>query len=72
MLILLVLDPNGAVSHRVLDKNTKEEISSALKPLLSPDPVLCTDGNLCYQSIVQELDFNIAHKRLIGLDKKYY
>jgi transposase-like protein len=68
--ILLALDRNGAVSHHVLHQNTKEEISLALKPLLSPDSVLCTDGNLSYQSIVQELDFNIDHKRLIDLDNQ--
>ena len=68
--ILLALDRNGAVSHHVLKRNTKEELSLALTPLLSPDSVLCTDGNLSYQSIVKELDFNIDHKRLIGLDNQ--
>jgi len=32
--------------------------------------VLCTDGNLSYQSIVKELNFNIDHKRLISLDNQ--
>ncbi|MGB5446398.1 MAG: IS1595 family transposase [Psychromonas sp.] len=68
--ILLALDRNGAVSHYVLNQDTKEELSLALKPLLTPDSVLCTDGNLSYKSIVQELDFSIDHKRLIGLDKQ--
>ncbi len=68
--ILLALDRNGSVSHHVLEHDTKEEISLVLKPLLSPDSVLCTDGNLSYKSIVQELDFNIEHKRLIALDNQ--
>ena len=68
--ILLVLDRNGSVSHQVLKRDTKEELSLALTPLLSPDSVLCTDGNLSYQSIVKELKFNIDHKRLISLDNQ--
>ena len=68
--IFLALDRNGAVSHHVLNQDTKEELSLALKPLLTPDSVLCTDGNLSYKSIVKELDFSIDHKRLIGLDKQ--
>lgn len=68
--ILLALDRNGSINHHVLEHDTKEEISLALKPLLSPDSILCTDGNLSYQSIVQELDFNIEHKRLIALDNQ--
>ena len=68
--ILLALDRNGSVSHHVLHQDTKEELGLALKPFLSPDSVLCTDGNLSYQSIVKELDFNVDHKRLIGLDNQ--
>jgi transposase-like protein len=68
--ILLALDRNGAISHYVLNQDTKEELSLALKPILTPDSVLCTDGNLSYKSIVNELYFNIDHKRLIGLDKQ--
>lgn len=68
--ILLALDRNGAISHQVLKRDTKEELSLALTPLLSPDSVLCTDGNLSYQSIVKELSFNIDHKRLISLDNQ--
>lgn len=68
--ILLALDRTGAITHQVLNQDTKEELSLALKPLLTPDSVLCTDGNLSYKSIVTELDFDIDHKRLIGLDKQ--
>jgi len=48
--ILLALDRNGTINHQVLKRYTKEELSLALTPLLSPDSVLCTDGNLSYQS----------------------
>ena len=68
--ILLALDRSGSVNHHVLERDTKEEISFALKPLLTADSVLCTDGNLSYKSIVKELDFNIDHKRLIALDNQ--
>jgi transposase-like protein len=64
----LALDRSGSVSHHVLERNTKEELSAALKPLLSPDSVLCTDGNLSYKTIVKELKINIDHKRLVALD----
>ena len=68
--ILLALDCNGAVIHHALHQNTKEEISLTLKPLLSPDSLLCTDGNLSYRNIAPELDFNIDHKRFIDLDNQ--
>ena len=68
--ILLALDRVGSISHHVLGRNTKDELGAALKPLLSPDFVLCTDGNLSYKTIVKELNINIDHKRLVGLEKK--
>jgi transposase-like protein len=66
--IFIALDRSGAVSHKVLDRNTKENIQAQLKLLLSSGSVLCTDGNLSYKSIAKELD--IDHKRLIGLDNQ--
>ena len=68
--ILIVLDRTGAMSHHVLMRNTKESLGAALKPLLSPDSILCTDGNVSYQTIIKELNINIEHKRLIGLENK--
>lgn len=66
--IIIALDRSGVVSHKVLERNTKENIQAQLKPLLSSGSVLCTDGNLSYKDIAEELD--IDHKRLIGLDNQ--
>jgi len=64
--IFIALDRTGAISHRVLERNTKENLQAQLKPLLSSGSVLCTDGNLSYKGIAKELD--IDHKRLIGIE----
>tara|TARA_R110001592_G_scaffold269205_1_gene535548 strand:- start:937 stop:1860 length:924 start_codon:yes stop_codon:yes gene_type:complete len=66
--IFIALDRSGVVSHKVLARNTKENIQAQLKPLLSSGSVLCTDGNLSYKGIAEELD--VDHKRLIGLDNQ--
>ncbi|MFU2509834.1 IS1595 family transposase [Pseudoalteromonas sp. ASV78] len=66
--IFIALDRSGVISHKVLERNTKENIQAQLKPLLSSGSVLCTDGNLSYKGIAKELD--IDHKRLIGLDNQ--
>jgi len=66
--ILIALDRNGEVSHEVLERNTRENIQSALTPMLTPGSVLCTDGNQSYRGIAKDLD--IDHKRLIGLDNQ--
>jgi transposase-like protein len=66
--IFIALDRSGAVSHKVLERNTKDNIQAQLKPLLSSGSVLCTDGNLSYKGIAKDLD--IDHKRLIGLDNQ--
>lgn len=66
--IFIALDRSGAVSHKVLERNTKENIKAQLKPLLSSGSVLCTDGNLSYKGITKELD--VDHKRLIGVDNQ--
>jgi transposase-like protein len=68
--ILLALDRNGAVTHCVLNRNTKEELERSLAPLLTPESVLCTDGNLSYQTIVKKLPFELDHKRLIAIDNQ--
>lgn len=66
--VLLALDRNGSVTHRVLEQDTKEQLQQALSPVLTSQSVLCTDGNLSYQSIVKELPFELDHKRLVALD----
>lgn len=67
--ILLALDRTGAITHQVLERNTKKNIKAALTPLLSAGSVLCTDGNQSYKGIAKDL--KVDHKRLIGLDNQY-
>jgi transposase-like protein len=66
--IFIALERSGTVSHKVLERDTKESIQAALTPLLTSGSVLCTDGNLSYKGIVKNLE--IDHKRLIGLDNQ--
>ncbi len=68
--ILIALDRQGAITHTVMNKNTKQEITNALAPVLSPDSILCTDGNLSYIEVVKSLTFTIEHKRLIAEPNK--
>jgi hypothetical protein len=58
--IFIALDRSGVLSHKVLERSNKENIQAQLKPLLSPGSVLCTDGNISYGGIAEELD--IDHK----------
>ncbi|MEC7632348.1 MAG: IS1595 family transposase [Pseudoalteromonas sp.] len=67
---MLALDRNGAVTHCVLQRNTREELEKSLAPVLTPESVLCTDGNLSYQTIVKNLPFELDHKRLIAIDNQ--
>jgi len=67
--VFIALDRSGVVSHKVLERNTKENIQAALAPLLSSGSVLCTDGNQSYIGIAKDRD--IDHKRLIGLDNQH-
>ena len=66
--IFIALDRSGSVSHKMLERNTKENLQAQLKPLLSVGSVLCTDGNLSYKGIGDNLE--IDHKRLIALDNQ--
>ena len=68
--VMLALDRNGAVTHCVLQRNTREELEKSLAPVLTPESVLCTDGNLSYQTIVKNLPFELDHKRLIAIDNQ--
>ena len=64
--VSLALDRIGDIAHKVLKDDSKDEIEAAIKPLINPGSVLCTDGNLSYISIANDLA--VDHKRLIGLD----
>jgi len=58
----------AAVNERVLKRNTKEEIQGFIKRLLTDGSVLCTDGNLSYKGLDEDL--NILHKRLVASDNQ--
>lgn len=64
--VMIALDRNGAVTHTVMNRNTKLEIEGALAPVLVPNSILLTDGNLSYVEVVKNLPFVIEHKRLIA------
>lgn len=64
--IMIALNRQGAVMHAVMENNSKQEIERALAPVLVPNTILCTDGNLSYSTLVKNLPFDIEHKRLIA------
>ena len=66
--ILIALDRSANVVHKVLENNTKDNLKAALKPIVTADSVLCTDGNISYIGIAAEL--HVDHKRLIALDNQ--
>ncbi len=66
--ILISYQRGDRFSYEVMKKNTKENLSNAISPLLTEGCCLCTDGNLSYKSIVKELNVNLDHKRIIAQD----
>ena len=66
--IVIALNRSGDITERVLKRNTKEEIQGFIKPLLTDGSVLCTDGNLSYKGLDEDL--NILHKRLVASDNQ--
>ena len=66
--ILISYQRGDKFTYKVMDRNTKENLSNAITPLLTEGCCLCTDGNLSYKSIVEKLDINLDHKRIIASD----
>jgi hypothetical protein len=66
--VLIVRDRNGQVCFFVLDELSKEHIQGYHKPIIDRDAVLCTDGASWYKTFTKQE--NIAHRRLITLDKQ--
>lgn len=64
--ILIAMNRDGAIIHEVVERNTKENISNFLRPMITDGSVLCTDGNLSYLSVVK--DRYIDHKRVVAID----
>lgn len=66
--ILISYQRGDKYTYKVMEKNTKENLSNAITPLLTDGCCLCTDGNLSYKSIVDKLDIKLDHKRIIASD----
>lgn len=66
--VLIVRDRHGEVCDFVLPSFDKQAIHERMKPVVSPDSILCSDGASWYQSFAKAEQ--IAHHRLITLDKK--
>lgn len=67
--VLIVRDRTGTVADFVFSHIEKEEMHNALKPLMSDEVVLCSDGNSIYQTFAKEED--IPHKRIIAINKAF-
>lgn len=65
--VLLVRDRNGTEADFVFEKVEKKAIHDCLRPLMSDEVVLCSDGNSIYSTFAKEEE--IAHKRIVKLDK---
>jgi hypothetical protein len=66
--VLIVRDRNGPVCNFVLNELCKEHIQGHLKLIIDSDAVLCTAGASGYKTFAKQE--NIAHRRLITLDKQ--
>lgn len=58
--VLVVRDRHGATTDEILPKVTQEAVTAVLKPLLSADTILCTDGHGAYKKIAKTE--GIAHQ----------
>ena len=57
--VLIVRDRNGAITDAVLPNLSKAAIAPVLKPILSADTLLCTDGAAVYKALAKAQ--GIAH-----------
>lgn len=60
--VLVARDRNGRTLSLQLDSVNKATLTDALKPVLSPDSVLCTDGKKSYSSVATRC--GVLHKKL--------
>lgn len=66
--VLIVKSRDGQVCDFVLDELSQKNISRSLKPIISKDAILCTDGSMLYKTFAKEE--NVSHHRLITLDNQ--
>ena len=70
--VLMARDRSGATATLILETNKAVSVQAALKPLLPPDTILCTDGSVTLASAaralgVQHQAVNVSRgKRVIG------
>lgn len=60
--VLVVLDRHGTTTDAVLPAINKETVKAVLKPIMSKDTLLCTDGLKIYKTVAKEEGF--AHQPL--------
>ena len=67
--VLIVKDRNNHVVDAILPHNNTNEISKILKPRITKDSILCSDGNNIYKSFARKE--GITHKA-VNVSKKIY
>lgn len=60
--VLIVVDRHGTTTDSVLPAVSKEAIKAVLKPIITKDTLLCTDGLKIYRTLAKEEGF--AHQPL--------
>lgn len=53
--VLMARDRSGATATLILETNKAASVQAALKPLLAPDAILCTDGSVTLASAARAL-----------------
>lgn len=60
--VLIARDRNGEVFDAILEKVDAKQLGAALKPVLSKDALLCTDGSRAFKAMAKEA--GIAHQAM--------
>ena len=63
VVVLIAKDRSGATTDYMLGRPNKEKIELAIKPIVVPDSILCSDGARSYCSFAKEN--NLTHYRTI-------
>ena len=58
--VLIARDRSTTTTDAVLDKANTQAIRKVLEPLVDPDAVLCSDGNIIYRRFAEQA--HLAHK----------
>lgn len=60
--VLIARDRSANTTDALLDKANTEAIRTVLEPLVDPDTVLCSDGNIIYRRFAEQA--HLTHKRI--------